>query len=570
LILLLFFCFSFFLSFATIIVEEQSYVSNYERDQETRLLNWLSWIPEGKTGSSYSEDCSPQRIDSIFEQKQNHFWKSRTLQYLVSQCESQWNRDYVNRYNSVAEYYILKYPMLNQNHIKKVKINFVDRNRKVNGFFAAQKGERPIILFQCGLYCDGSPSSSHRMAMMHFYEEAGFHVLTLGNMTGKDFQVENKILSLGGFDEGRQLYDLAKMIKKSKHFLGAKVSSVHVFGVSLGGHAALYSSLYASLNVFQGKKVIDSVTAMCPVVNLKPALDQLFNKKILSKAIAYYTWARFQTLIQYIPILREIFNEIVSKNPQKVKDNVKTAALEFHRQMTKNEDWPLNPFLKVRVNSEFDFWRINTFKDFANKIFIPTLVLASKDDFIVTTETNAMTLNSFNQKNSWLQSVFFQKGSHCAIGNSAGWKVASKILTGFVKSNSGFKDSKEKTRIYTFPIHFFRKHRIYSDESIGMNQLLIQANKTYATLKMRIFDPSLAWENPYLYCNKPFYHSTSDCFQTKLFYIPLRSLGLSPVYNDRDAENLTRRLNLNLMLYNESWQSLTGKREWPKYLKFNY
>jgi pimeloyl-ACP methyl ester carboxylesterase len=64
------------------------------------------------------------------------------------------------------------------------------------------------------------------------------HVLIVDAMSSAGFYVGNSNISLGGYDEGRVLVELARKIREKPM---ASISSIHLMGVSLGGLATMHA-----------------------------------------------------------------------------------------------------------------------------------------------------------------------------------------------------------------------------------------------------------------------------------------------------------------------------------------
>lgn len=88
-----------------------------------------------------------------------------------------------------------------------------------------------------------------RFIFMMLFEQSPFNVLVLDNATGPDYLAMNSKPSIGGFSEGLQNMWIAKTLTDPTEPLSQIIESLHMVGMSLGGHGVLFSSLLNEFNL---------------------------------------------------------------------------------------------------------------------------------------------------------------------------------------------------------------------------------------------------------------------------------------------------------------------------------
>src|SRR5690606_31600793 len=98
-----------------------------------------------------------------------------------------------------------------------------------------------------------------------------FHVLVLGNTTGTHFVYDNRYVSIGGLIDGNSILNLLDWLESSP--LAERISSFHLAGVSLGGHAILAAALYESFRPAR-KIPVRSYLVQSPVVDIEASFKR--------------------------------------------------------------------------------------------------------------------------------------------------------------------------------------------------------------------------------------------------------------------------------------------------------
>jgi len=301
-------------------------------------------------------------------------------------------------------------------------------------FIKDSEKPRPLIIIKCGLLCD-SGDSTLKLTLMYLFDQGPFHVLLVPNISGTEYQYENRIVSLGGYDEGRQIIKLARYVQSSQFFAKDKISSVHVLGISLGGQAALYASLYSNYNVDPyGQPFVKSFFAACPVVDLKKSVDNLSSGGgVVSRIFRSLFWAQLELLGKIIPAVGEIVARRREENGIKsIPDMIARGALDYYKKVTPIAGWNLPPFENFVIKTENDFWSQNRFQDFKNIARSNVFVWAAENDPVVKTKHNAKLL----ENQSPFHVLITPYGYHCSFTEAYGWKVGSGVIRSFFMSES--------------------------------------------------------------------------------------------------------------------------------------
>jgi hypothetical protein len=246
------------------------------------------------------------------------------LKGFYDRCDNTLSKEAPGTYKQLAKSIAIIYDYEKNNYNKLVEFN-VDRQKmddfvtesvndktqfrddrlyfKTQLFLKEASEPRPLIIVKCGLQCDlGTPTLKYLLSML--FDEGPFHVMLVPNITSKTYQIQNKIVSVGGFDEGRNVLAVAKYVDSDAFPFKEKISRVHVAGISLGGHAALYSGLYNSFDKKpNGDSYISTIFAGCPVVDLKSSVDGLYDGSTLGKIFEDYFWKQFKEVSYLYNIL---------------------------------------------------------------------------------------------------------------------------------------------------------------------------------------------------------------------------------------------------------------------------
>lgn len=262
---------------------------------------------------------------------------------------------------------------------------------------------------------------------MHLFDEAPFNVLVLANNTSADYVRDNSMFLPGGFKEGQQIVEIARILRASA--LQARISTLHVVGMSLGGHASLYASYLGGLNL-PPESGITSTLAACPAVDLETAINGTFTFDLKGIAIGFLYDTAIERALNRRPELGPLFTWREAASDLRTK---LIGDLAIYQMSTKPLSSPtLTPFTQVKLASAKEFWDYNNFSQFAvQPLSGATLAIAASDDEVVDPKKNLNILNNTN-----VATALTPSGNHCAWNEFYGWRISSAIYRGYVLSQS--------------------------------------------------------------------------------------------------------------------------------------
>jgi predicted alpha/beta-fold hydrolase len=392
----------------------------------------LSWNPDGVRGS-YSAECDPALWQSRLNTSKvkSAVLQSALIRRYLSECGAQLESGHSSGISNFLKIMTLRFS--NQDHPFLHRVVFhLPNDIKLKGYLAL-KGDikkRPMVILRLGIFSSAEDFLPERFLLMQLFEQSPFNVLVLENMTGPDFIANNKDFAFGGYDEGIQNIQVAEMLQNPKQPLSEIIDSVHLTGMSLGGHGVLFASL---LNETAPKAQIQSFLALCPVVNLRETVENLDNRGYESRAINYWSSKRLEGLREKIPALQNVSRFHILSNMMKAVVDRYPGGLS----------WTPETVLPKEMTDSREFWKQNDFWSFYKNVRTPVMVWATEQDPLVTFSKNAGTLHQEN-----IGVVPFKQGFHCTLPVAYHWDVISTLLQAYVLSHApNFHLQEEKMQI---------------------------------------------------------------------------------------------------------------------------
>ena len=529
-----------------------------------------NWDPEdnpqgtlsfnGKSLWKTRPKCSAQALKKAVDASSH---SGTTIKNFIERCEKkilQYPRSAFFTLYQIAQ---LNYDFKQHPYIKPVKLTLED-GTILRGFLGLKSDNkpRPMVIARCGLFCDADRSRSGKNMMMHLFDESPFNILFLGNSTGSHFHRDNRNIALGGFDEGIQLMNIAKIINDHPN-LSQRTSSFHIATVSLGSHGALYSGLYNSYNYSLQYPKINSIIAMCPVVELQTTLQKSFTDIIRRNFFLFFFKSAIIKAYAFIPTLQEIFPDIAKIQSGAVPAALVEAAVEYYKD--KGSGWTLPPFTGATINNEAEFWSLNNYLRFAHLSNTPTLVVSSKNDFIVTYEENTKRLEEAlaQRPNPDLQVISLQYGSHCAPSINYSRETLSQAYRSFILSHSPTLIEEQKTvasqKFFPNPelsdgdVLFDTSWTITHQDNGQISFTIWRKGNNYCT-DSEIFGPCERWSLESCADIDPYERKgPRECFRTveqDVSNDKLKVFALNDAINETQAEAFTRWANTHLKVVN--------------------
>jgi len=416
--------------FQSLVTEQMKVLAEHEDgDESTDLYPW--WArPFLSRALAYrvdeSKDASSEKCNSeIWKQRQaagQGFQKfSESLQKYLNECEFEiktgWDDPFSNTYKTMmsqAEFDPKNYP---RGRFVFFHLNGV----KLKGFLALKDDQkpRPMVILRLGIFSNSSEFLPERYLFRQLFEQSDFNMLILESNSGQEFLHRNHALAIGGFDEGIQNFQVARLIQERSQPLSRLVSKVHLLGVSFGGHGVLYSALLNDLNRKpKSKPVIASVLTMCPLVNYRDTLDVHLSQGVLRWFVEYWAKHRMKMSEAVLPGFdsERILSSLVDRADQKYLGPKSWARDVVLPSFTREE--------------EIRYWKANDFWKFYRGIQTPVLIFATEKDPLVLYDLNSKRLKNgyIPLENSQLKVISFSRGYHCSFPGSYMWQPMKNMV----------------------------------------------------------------------------------------------------------------------------------------------
>lgn len=543
-----------------------SLASHPPKDISKDNLSIFTWVPDGKRLRELPPQCGTDKLEKMIRQAPTPFERSTAVNNFFQICDQYLTLMGESGITNILQLFSIDYEYESNPHIRKVTIRLKD-NIVMQGVLGLKpdKTPRPLIIMQSGLTTGTEDSSSVRWRLMHLFDEAPFHVLILGSSTSSEFGLSNKLLYAGGHQEGQNVYEIARWLKFSNEELKDRISSVHVAGDSLGGHASLYATLYNDIDPHSnGHKVFNSALGLCPVVDLEPAINNIMQDTLTGKYLQEKIWWELKKMLGRVPVLDRLIPDGKKPSPNRIKEIVAEFSLDFYSRPFRDIFELL--FRIIIPKSLNEYWAYNNFVDLGHQITTPLAIWSADDDPAINSRENSLRLMDMaNRQGSPVQILNTAIGSHCGFGLSHGWDVFSTFLRSQVLANSP-----EFLNNYTFhktPIENIQSEPVTVSENKRYFSIKFQAESksSFLLLTHQIFNPRI------LGCSKvdPFLLQDEDCFEFVSTRINLQRLGI-PVLrvpqNVVEAQALTRWANANLQLVDQAGDSIVNTQNLPAFV----
>lgn len=547
-------------------VEKRKLNQNRALNRFKFAVSKAQWVPQARKNITGQSGCAAADLEKlIMETMDDYRLQGEEIQSFFDRCKRSMVGMSSGRYKSILRLALIRYKMMNHPGIRSVLIQ-LPGGSVVRGLLALKPDarKRPLVIVKCGIMCNVDDAESLRFMLMHLYDESPFNILAVGNISGSDYQKDNGHFAMGGFFEGIQLIDLANWLRSST--LKDKISSLHVLAVSLGGHGALYSSLYNSyIGNTPEDRPIQSVVALCPVVDLAASMDYLYRRgnPLKQKTFRLLSWRQMTKLLSYIPFLEGFAAQEEKRTTEVLINAMIYGAIDYFKQHSVlYPNWLPKPFEAVSVKTETDYWRINNFLNFADLVKTPTYVIGSADDAVVPSHLNAFRLNSAAVENKHIQLLKLNKGSHCAYSVTHGWNNMSTLYRSLILAHSPNFYQQVATQEASLSLSLNRREqsrlKLRSGEKYLTPYWSALPGKTYANLYFPIYTPKTSFDGSTCTYQDA---KTRPRWCSRGVRVPFSfdhfgDVGIQPPSNYTEAQAVTRWLNANVSLVNDDGISI--------------
>ncbi len=395
------------------------------------LESLLSWIPRGEArlmSAACANDVWADRLKDKRVQSSAQL-QGALVQKYFQDCRGEIETGDNGYFANMKGMMTMKYAPQEHPFLRRVIVN-LPGNVKLKGLLGL-KGDmkrRPLVILRLGIFSNVEDFKPERAWLMMLFEQSPFNVLMLENMSSADFIANNSQFSFGGYDEGIQNILVARLLADPSEPLSQLVGSVHIFGVSLGGQGVLFSSLLNKYNSPKQGALINSFTALCPVVDLKKTMESLTQGGVKSAFVDFWGRQRLRGLDQKIPSL------VTYDSFAFLTKTISEIARTYHGGLSYVSSVHLPP----GMSDGADFWGLNNFWKYYKQVEQPVLIYATQQDPAVPFELNSQLLQNkeikIDSKN--IRVVDLPQGVHCTLPIPYDWHTLTTLFQAYILSHS--------------------------------------------------------------------------------------------------------------------------------------
>jgi hypothetical protein len=524
--------------------------------QSTAERSFYEWVPDGSLISAVKPECLPEYFEKNIQKQDlpaSEF--GQLVQNYFNKCGPHLSANASGGLLGLIDFAVASYPFLENSRIQKQTFKTKD-GRILNGFIGIKdQTPRPWIIYKCGVYCAAQPNAiTLKNFMIHLFDQAPFNVIFLGNRTGKDYIMENKAFNFGGYFESQDFFEIAHWLREESPYKNL-ISSVHIVAVSLAGSAAYLTENKISSEPNSDQKLVQSVTSLCAVSDLRPTVENMFADSLKGKIFTYITWKRLKAAK---PILDNGAGDLIGEEEPPNEEFPKLLGQLASRFMNSTGN---------DTEKEKEFWLQSSYSKQKRLAQVPMFVWASEDDSIVDFKINTARLIKLNKVNPDpnLGIVKVPKGDHCGFATAYGYSTTASIIRSFILNNS--PEFEPKTSFIPIALTpglppMQKGERIISS---WWSNSLEKTDKLILKLEIYGADDSLCPEewayNGEANCRKVAILEFADDF--------FDSYGFLKAQNSTEREALIRDLNARTKLvFND--EDLIGTSNWPNKIIIQY
>lgn len=520
--------------------------------------------PSGHKNAALPPDCDPREFQrQALESYQNSEQYAAMTTSYFKRCSRHLTKGNTLGLPGLLKFSNTSYKLADNPQIQ-FKVLTLSDGTKLEAYIGLKDDQirRPWVLAKCGVFCDITSSSSTLNFIINYFDQSPFNFIFVSNHTGNNHIKNNAALTLGGFYEVYDLYDLAHWLKFRSPYRET-VDSIHAAGISLGGSTAmavshLYNLYHAKNHPPHHQPLFSSTTAICPVVNLGPTLKDMYANTIKGKVFTQYTWKYLKDAAPYLTDAQDYLNLPHAPESHLFPSMLVDIVMRYGTKWEHSAP----PGRETALPSTFDdFLTWNQFSNGHHPNQIPTFAWASRDDHVVNYELNTNTLIERHDSHPNEGAVGVDFGDHCAFATAYGFLTATSVFQTFILNNSPTFKARRHNVDIAFPvkalnlspneIHLRQWWQVLPDSEDAI--LNFETFSSQRGLPCRMADP---------------FQSPSECRKSYKQTIPLSRLarfGAKRPTNSTMAEVLTRQLNYMVQVKNKG-HVIDGTNESPSQL----
>ncbi len=388
-----------------------------------RFINYvlnkiLKWDPQDQSPVP-TGNCSVTKLVRDLMADPRASSKTAVFNRYYNHCEDQYINGVLQPQWQALRLFSMAYSIDEHPFLHRVVINLPD-GKKLKGLLALKDNKpRPFVVLRMGIGGNIEEAFPERFFYYQLFERGLFHLLMVENMTSPDFIHNNKSLEFGGMAESYQNIWLAQLLRSDDQPLSRLVQSLHLIGLSLGGQGVLVTSYLAPFQ--KNPNLFQSYLALCPLVNLKPTFQYLFESGLKRFPVEIWAHNRFQEIEAYKPELFTTYWGLPGRILSELARNYQRPPAELF-QVTEPEF----------IRQSQDFFFLHELSRWDSKNHRPFWIWVTNEDSIVPVALNADTLPDVN-------AVRIPIGDHCSFPAAWDGRVTQALFRGHILGATDFQ-----------------------------------------------------------------------------------------------------------------------------------